>query len=41
MILLVEIADSTIKYDREVKLPLYAESGIENYWIFNLVNNCL
>lgn len=39
--LLIEIADSTLKYDREVKLPLYAEAGISDYWIFNLIKNHL
>ncbi|OKH28011.1 Uma2 family endonuclease [Chroogloeocystis siderophila] len=41
ILLVIEIADSTLKYDQEVKLPLYAESGISNYWIFNLQANCL
>ncbi|MFP5274359.1 Uma2 family endonuclease [Coleofasciculus sp.] len=39
--LVIEIADSTLKYDREVKLPLYAEAGISDYWIFNLIDNHL
>jgi Uma2 family endonuclease len=30
-----------LKYDQETKLPLYAEAGISDYWIFNLVNNSL
>ncbi|AFY80362.1 Uma2 family endonuclease [Oscillatoria acuminata] len=41
VILVIEIADSSLRYDREVKLPLYAKSGIADYWIFNLVNNTL
>ena len=41
VILVIEIADSSLVYDREVKLPLYAKSGIADYWIFNLVNNTL
>lgn len=41
ILLVVEVADSTLKYDQEVKLPLYAESGISNYWIFNLIASCL
>jgi Uma2 family endonuclease len=41
VLLVIEIADSTLKYDREVKLPLYAEAGISDYWIFNLVKNHL
>ena len=41
VLLVIEIADSSLKYDREIKLPLYAEASITNYWIFNLVENCL
>ena len=41
VLLLIEIADSYLKYDQEVKLPLYAEAGITDYWIFNLIENCL
>lgn len=41
ILLLIEIADSSLKYDQEVKLPLYAEAGILDYWIFNLNDNCL
>lgn len=36
--LVIEVADSSLKYDQEVKLPLYAEAGISDYWIFNLVD---
>jgi Uma2 family endonuclease len=41
ILLVAEVADSTLKYDQETKLSLYAESGIADYWIFNLVANCL
>jgi Uma2 family endonuclease len=41
ILLLIEISNSTLKYDQEVKLPLYAEAAISDYWIFNLVNNIL
>lgn len=34
--LLVEISDSTSKYDRDVKLPVYARAGISEVWIINL-----
>ena len=37
IILVIEISDSTLKYDQEIKLPLYAEAQINNYWIVNLV----
>lgn len=38
ILLVIEVSDSTLKYDRRTKLSLYAESGISNYWIFNLVD---
>ena len=41
IILIIEISDSTLNFDRKTKLSLYAEAGINNYWIFNLVNNNL
>ena len=34
--LLVEVADTTLRYDRETKLPLYAEAGIPEVWIVDL-----
>lgn len=36
ILLLVEVADSSLDYDRTEKLPDYAESGIREYWIVNL-----
>ncbi|MEO6863165.1 MAG: Uma2 family endonuclease, partial [Microcoleus sp.] len=36
ILLVIEVSDSTLKYDRKTKLSLYAEAGISNYWIFNL-----
>ncbi|MEM8777452.1 MAG: Uma2 family endonuclease, partial [Cyanobacteria bacterium P01_G01_bin.49] len=41
ILLLIEIADSTLKFDREVKLPLYAEAGIIDFWLFNLIDQQL
>ena len=38
ILLVIEVSDSTLKYDRKTKLSLYAESGISDYWIFNLVD---
>lgn len=37
--LLIEVADSSLAYDREIKLPLYAHSGIEEFWIVNLMES--
>jgi Uma2 family endonuclease len=33
VILLVEVSDTTWRYDREIKLPLYARHGIPQVWI--------
>ena len=32
-LLLVEVSDTTIRYDRDVKLPLYARAGLPEVWI--------
>ncbi len=37
VLLLVEISDTTLRKDREVKLPLYAKAGIEEVWIWNVL----
>lgn len=38
VILVVEVAHSTLPYDRKGKLALYAEAGIPEYWLINLVD---
>ena len=35
--LLVEVSDSTLNYDREVKLSAYGRAGMFEVWIVNLV----
>ena len=35
----VEVAESSLEYDRSVKLPLYAAAGIPETWLFNLIAN--
>ncbi len=37
--LVVEIVEWSLQEDRELKLPVYAAAGIEEYWIVNLVDN--
>ena len=34
--LLIEVADSTVRYDRTVKGLLYAQNGIPEFWLVNL-----
>jgi Uma2 family endonuclease len=36
ILLLVEVADSSLRYDLEVKLPLYARHGVPEVWIVDL-----
>ncbi len=41
VLLLIEVADSSLSYDQDVKIPLYAQAGISDYWIFNLFDSYL
>lgn len=34
--LIVEVSDSTLRYDQRKKASLYARQGIQDYWIVNL-----
>ena len=34
--LVIEVSDSSLPYDKEVKLPLYARSGVLEVWIVDL-----
>ena len=36
VLLLIEVSDSTLAYDRDVKLPRYAAAGIPELWIVDL-----
>ena len=38
VVLLIEISDTTLRYDENQKAALYAETGITDYWVLN-VNN--
>ena len=41
VLLVIEVADTSVEYDREIKLPQYAESGIPEFWLVNLKNNVI
>ena len=41
IVLVVEVADTSLEFDRNIKARLYAAAGIPEYWIVNLVDNCL
>ena len=36
VLLVIEVSNSTIEYDRDIKKTLYAEAGIVEFWIVNL-----
>lgn len=36
ILLIIEVVDSTISYDRDVKMPLYAANGIPEMWLFDV-----
>ena len=36
--LLIEVADSSVRIDREIKLPVYAAAGVPEVWIVNLAD---
>jgi Uma2 family endonuclease len=35
-LLVIEVSDTTLRYDRNVKVPLYARHGIPEVWIVDL-----
>ncbi len=39
--LVVEVADTSLAYDRDVKGPLYATAGISEYWLLDISGRCL
>ena len=41
MLLLVEVADSSLAYDRGPKLALYARHGVPEVWIVDLVGRAV
>jgi Uma2 family endonuclease len=36
ILLLIEVSDSSLDRDLDLKVPLYAENGVAEYWIVNL-----
>lgn len=41
VLLLIEVADTSVEYDREIKVPLYARASIQEVWLVNLLENCI
>jgi Uma2 family endonuclease len=40
-LLIIDAADTSLRYDRVVKGAMYAEANVPDYWILNLVDHCL
>jgi len=41
ILLVIEISHMTLRFDTKIKAPLYAEAGIPEYWIVNILQNAL
>ncbi len=41
VLLIIEISDSTPRYDHDVKIPLYAKNGIPEVWLLDIQNRQL
>jgi Uma2 family endonuclease len=41
VLLIVEVAGSTLRFDREHKLPLYARAGIAEAWLMDVERRLL
>jgi Uma2 family endonuclease len=41
VLVVVEVSDTTLDYDRKTKIPLYAEAAIPEVWLVNLQNETI
>jgi Uma2 family endonuclease len=41
ILLIVEVADTSLEYDRGAKAQLYAEARVPEYWVADVKNDCL
>jgi Uma2 family endonuclease len=41
VLLLIEVSDTALSYDRSLKLPLYARAGIPEVWIVDLAGEVI
>jgi Uma2 family endonuclease len=40
-LLVIEVSESSLRYDRQIKVPLYARHGVPEVWVVDLVNGRL
>lgn len=41
VLLVIEVSDTTVQFDRNVKVPLYARAGIPEVWLIDLQQNTI
>ena len=41
VLLIIEVADSSLTYDRGKKADIYAAAGIADYWVVNVRDRCI
>ncbi|WP_435019768.1 Uma2 family endonuclease [Tundrisphaera sp. TA3] len=41
VLLVIEVSDTTLRKDRKTKAALYAEAGVQDYWIVNIPGRCV
>ena len=41
VLLIIEVADTTLEFDQDVKIPLYASANLPEVWIMDLNSDCL
>jgi Uma2 family endonuclease len=41
VLLVIEVAESSLAYDTGEKADLYAAAGIADYWVVNLIDRCI
>jgi Uma2 family endonuclease len=41
VLLIVEVAEASLDYDRDVKIPLYARHGIAEVWLLDVAGRSL
>ena len=41
VLLLIEVSDSTLRYDRDIKVPLYAKAGVPEVWLLDVAGQRL
>lgn len=41
VLLVVEVAEASLDYDRDVKVPLYARHGVPEVWLLDVAGRCM